>query len=119
MSADTTLTCRDCNQAFTFTSGEQEFYASRGFSELVRCADSRGTPKSQRDRRVVLQQLRVVGILCRRRRREQLVGRRSRGALDVHSDVLELRTAGPGAIPAQRRQAGVLFGLLRATPGRW
>ena len=29
MSADTTLTCRDCGQAFTFTSGEQEFYASR------------------------------------------------------------------------------------------
>ena len=32
MSADTTLTCRDCGQAFTFTSGEQDFYASRGFS---------------------------------------------------------------------------------------
>ena len=37
MSADTTLTCRDCGQAFTFTSGEQDFYASRGFSEPSRC----------------------------------------------------------------------------------
>src|SRR5438093_10214797 len=37
MSADTTLTCRDCGQAFTFTSGEQEFYASRGYSEPGRC----------------------------------------------------------------------------------
>jgi CxxC-x17-CxxC domain-containing protein len=49
MSADTTLTCRDCGHAFTFTSGEQEFYASRGFSEPGRCADCRATRKSQRD----------------------------------------------------------------------
>jgi CxxC-x17-CxxC domain-containing protein len=49
MSADTTLTCRDCGQAFTFTSGEQEFYASRGFSEPSRCADCRAARKSQRD----------------------------------------------------------------------
>ena len=31
MSADTTLTCRDCAQAFTFTSGAQDFYASLAF----------------------------------------------------------------------------------------
>jgi len=49
MSADTTLTCRDCGQAFTFTSGEQDFYASRGFSEPGRCADCRAARKSQRD----------------------------------------------------------------------
>ena len=49
MSADTTLTCRDCGQAFTFTSGEQEFYASRGFSEPSRCPDCRAARKSQRD----------------------------------------------------------------------
>jgi CxxC-x17-CxxC domain-containing protein len=49
MSADTTLTCRDCGQAFTFTSGEQEFYASRGFSEPSRCADCRAARKAQRD----------------------------------------------------------------------
>src|SRR3982750_4703390 len=49
MSADTTLTCRDCGQAFTFTSGEQDFYASRGFSEPTRCADCRAARKSQRD----------------------------------------------------------------------
>ena len=49
MSADTTLTCRDCGQAFTFTSGEQEFYASRGLSEPGRCANCRATRKSQRD----------------------------------------------------------------------
>jgi CxxC-x17-CxxC domain-containing protein len=49
MSADTTLTCRDCGQAFTFTSGEQDFYASRGFSEPSRCADCRAARKQQRD----------------------------------------------------------------------
>jgi CxxC-x17-CxxC domain-containing protein len=49
MSADTTITCRDCGQAFTFTSGEQDFYASRGFSEPSRCAQCRADRKAQRD----------------------------------------------------------------------
>jgi CxxC-x17-CxxC domain-containing protein len=49
MSADTTITCRDCGQAFTFTIGEQDFYASRGFSEPGRCADCRAARKAQRD----------------------------------------------------------------------
>jgi CxxC-x17-CxxC domain-containing protein len=49
MPADTTLTCRDCGQAFTFTSGEQEFYASRGFSEPTRCPDCRAARKAERD----------------------------------------------------------------------
>jgi CxxC-x17-CxxC domain-containing protein len=49
MSADIVLTCRDCGQDFTFTSGEQDFYASRGFSEPSRCADCRAARKAQRD----------------------------------------------------------------------
>ena len=49
MSADTVITCRDCGQAFTFTSGEQDFYASRGFSEPSRCADCRAARKAERD----------------------------------------------------------------------
>src|SRR5207244_3192278 len=49
MSADTTLTCRDCGQAFTFTSGEQDFYASRGFSEPSRCPDCRTARKAERE----------------------------------------------------------------------
>ncbi len=48
MAGDTTLTCRDCGQAFTFTSGEQEFYASRGFSEPSRCPDCRAARKADR-----------------------------------------------------------------------
>jgi CxxC-x17-CxxC domain-containing protein len=49
MPADTTLTCRDCQQAFTFTSGEQEFYASRGYSEPSRCPDCRAQRKAERN----------------------------------------------------------------------
>jgi len=45
-----TLTCRDCGQAFTFTAGEQDFYASRGFGEPNRCPDCRATRRAERDR---------------------------------------------------------------------
>ena len=31
MYTDKTLTCRDCSQSFVFTTGEQEFFASKGF----------------------------------------------------------------------------------------
>ena len=49
MSADAILSCRDCAQTFTFTSGEQDYYASRGFSEPGRCPDCRAAYKAQRD----------------------------------------------------------------------
>jgi CxxC-x17-CxxC domain-containing protein len=49
MSADSILHCRECGQTFTFTSGEQDFYASRGFSEPSRCPDCRAARKAQRD----------------------------------------------------------------------
>lgn len=47
--SDRTLTCRDCGQEFTFTAGEQEFYAQRGFSEPQRCPACRQTRKAQRN----------------------------------------------------------------------
>ena len=50
MSGDMTLTCRDCGQAFSFTAGEQDFYASRGFSEPTRCPDCRASRRAERDR---------------------------------------------------------------------
>jgi len=44
--ADQTLYCRDCNQEFTFTQGEQEFYASRGLTNSPsRCPDCRAARK--------------------------------------------------------------------------
>jgi CxxC-x17-CxxC domain-containing protein len=46
---DRVITCVDCGQEFTFTSGEQEFYAQRGFSEAPkRCASCRALRKAQR-----------------------------------------------------------------------
>jgi CxxC-x17-CxxC domain-containing protein len=46
---DRTLTCRDCGAQFTFTAGEQEFYASKGFSnDPARCPGCRATHRAQR-----------------------------------------------------------------------
>jgi len=45
---DQTLYCRDCNQAFVFTVGEQEFYASRGLTNVPsRCPSCRAERKAQ------------------------------------------------------------------------
>ena len=42
-----TLTCRDCGQSFTFTAGEQEFYASRGLMNAPsRCPECRAARKA-------------------------------------------------------------------------
>jgi CxxC-x17-CxxC domain-containing protein len=47
---DKTLTCRDCGQNFTFTQGEQEFFAQKGFTnEPSRCPDCRAARKRTTD----------------------------------------------------------------------
>jgi CxxC-x17-CxxC domain-containing protein len=47
--ADKTLTCRDCGNPFTFTEGEQEFFAQKGFTnEPSRCPECRAARKGQR-----------------------------------------------------------------------
>src|SRR5215470_9337938 len=44
---DKTVTCRDCGMDFVFTSGEQEFYAQKGFTnEPTRCASCRQARKA-------------------------------------------------------------------------
>ena len=46
---DKTLTCRDCGQQFTFTAGEQEFYAAKGLqNEPGRCPDCRAIRRGSR-----------------------------------------------------------------------
>lgn len=43
---DQVLYCRDCNQEFAFTVGEQEFYASKGLTNApTRCPDCRAARK--------------------------------------------------------------------------
>lgn len=50
MLSDKTLTCRDCGTRFVFTASEQDFYASRGFTnEPGRCPSCRAARKASRD----------------------------------------------------------------------
>ncbi len=46
MYTDRTITCVDCKKTFVFTAGEQEFYASKGFS-----SDPRRCPECRRKRK--------------------------------------------------------------------
>lgn len=44
---DKSLTCRECGKDFTFTAGEQEFHAQKGFTnEPGRCPDCRAQRRS-------------------------------------------------------------------------
>lgn len=48
MYQDKTLVCRECNQEFVFTAGEQEFYASKGFeNQPSRCPACRAARKQR------------------------------------------------------------------------
>ena len=47
---DITLVCRDCGTSFSFTVGEQEFFASRGFTnQPSRCPSCRLARKASRE----------------------------------------------------------------------
>jgi len=47
--SDKTLVCRECGQEFTFTVGEQEFYASRGLqNDPKRCPQCRASRRATR-----------------------------------------------------------------------
>ena len=45
---DKTLACQDCGQDFLFSAGDQEFYASREFSDPKRCPECRRARKAER-----------------------------------------------------------------------
>ena len=48
MFEDKTLKCQTCGEEFTFTSGEQEFYNEKGFTnEPLRCPTCRAEHKRQ------------------------------------------------------------------------
>lgn len=47
--SDITVVCKDCGREFLFTTGEQEFYATHGFTnQPVRCFDCRKARKNSR-----------------------------------------------------------------------
>jgi CxxC-x17-CxxC domain-containing protein len=46
--SDKVLTCADCGQEFVFSAREQEFYATRQFSDPRRCGSCRASRKASR-----------------------------------------------------------------------
>ena len=47
---DKILTCRDCGANFTFTTSEQDFFSSKGFTNQPgRCPNCRSARKERRD----------------------------------------------------------------------
>jgi len=50
INSDKTLVCSNCGSQFAFTASEQQFYASKGFTnEPRRCPTCRASRKSERD----------------------------------------------------------------------
>lgn len=46
---DKTIVCKDCNNEFVFTAGEQEFYKEKGLdNEPKRCKECRNKRKATR-----------------------------------------------------------------------
>ena len=45
---DKTIICKECEKEFTFSAEEQEFYASKGFNDPLRCKECRDARKAER-----------------------------------------------------------------------
>lgn len=67
---DRILTCRDCGQEFTFTAGEQEFFATKGLTNAPsRCPECRkarrnGSSSNQRPRGGSGEQYEAICATC-------------------------------------------------------
>jgi len=46
--SEKTLTCQDCGQSFTFSAEDQEFFATKGYTEPKRCPSCRQARKAER-----------------------------------------------------------------------
>jgi len=46
---DREITCKDCKTKFTFTAGEQQWFAERDFTDPVRCKPCRDQKKAQKE----------------------------------------------------------------------
>jgi hypothetical protein len=108
MYTDETLNCVDCNAAFTFSAGEQEFFASKGFTNKPnRCPDCRSARKAQRAG--------GGGSSYSGGGGGGGFGGAAGGARPQR-EMLPVRRRGPSAVPTARRQARVLPRLLRFAP---
>lgn len=62
---DKTLQCKDCGKDFIFSTGEQEFYAEKGFeNEPVRCRDCRDARRRNRDGGESRPQREMYDVVC-------------------------------------------------------
>ena len=69
--ADKTLVCRDCGNSFVFTSGEQEFFQSRGLvHEPARCPTCRQNRKKAAGLPVTGQPRQMFATVCANCNRE-------------------------------------------------
>jgi CxxC-x17-CxxC domain-containing protein len=65
MFEDKTLICKDCGNEFTFTAGEQEFYAEKGFqNEPARCKDCRTARKNASGRNGQRREVVMYDAVC-------------------------------------------------------
>ena len=63
--ADKTLTCRDCEQQYVFTVGEQEFFSEKGLmNEPQRCPTCRATRRRERSGREAREMHTVICAQC-------------------------------------------------------
>ena len=115
--ADKTITCRDCGTDFVFTSGEQEFYAQKGFTnEPTRCPSCRQQRKAGGGGAAAawLQQRWLRRPRELRQQQQPWWRLQQRPARDAQRNLRIVRQGGPGAVCAAWRQAGLLLGLLPA-----
>ena len=62
---DRALTCVECGSQFTFTAGEQAFYAERGFTnEPKRCPDCRSQRKASQGGVGYTAQRQMYSVVC-------------------------------------------------------
>ena len=97
--ADKTLTCRDCGINFTFTAGEQEFYAQKGFTnEPSRCPSCRSARKAQQSGGGYERpQRQMYPAVCSQCGKETMVPFQPRGDKPVYcSDCFAERRSGMG-----------------------
>ncbi|MEE5993126.1 MAG: zinc-ribbon domain containing protein [Oscillospiraceae bacterium] len=65
MYEDKTLTCKECGNEFTFTAGEQAFYAEKGFTnEPQRCKACRDARKRSQGGRPAREMYTAVCASC-------------------------------------------------------
>jgi hypothetical protein len=131
---DKNLTCADCGQEFVFTASEQDFYAQRGFTEPRTMSVVPRQPEGRRGTRMAAASgaaatvatvpaaaippaaaatAAAAAVATAARRRLS----RPRAARDVQRHLLQLRPRGPGPVPPDQRQAGLLLDCFRSQRG--